>query len=203
LQGLLAEELAQLHSRGSIDYPEIPDLGPLPASSPTPEHSELESASEEDDDSDSDDSEQEDEPDGEDEDEYSEKGKGAASSEGAGRRATRKSRTAKDGSPQESVEQKGTTSSSEATPKPNAVPKKRKRGRPPKIDTPEEARIRTVLRAIRKVKDEDGRQLFLEFERLPDPAQYPDYYTEIEKPIALNTITVAQFGFILLILEKD
>lgn len=45
------------------------------------------------------------------------------------------------------------------------------------------------MRAIRKVKDSDGRQLFLEFEKLPDPEQYPDYYKEIKKPIALDNIT--------------
>lgn len=38
----------------------------------------------------------------------------------------------------------------------------------------------------------DGRQLFLEFEKLPDPEQYPDYYKEIKKPIALDHITVPQ-----------
>jgi chromatin structure-remodeling complex subunit RSC1/2 len=80
--------------------------------------------------------------------------------------------------------------SSGETPKTDDVPKRRKRGRPPKIDTPEEARIRSILRAIRKVKDEDGRQLFTEFEKLPDQEQYPDYYNEIKKPIALDQITV-------------
>ena len=78
------------------------------------------------------------------------------------------------------------------TPKPenSEVPRKRKRGRPPKIDTPEEARIRSILRTVRKVKDSDGRQLFLEFEKLPDQELYPDYYNEIKKPIALDFISV-------------
>jgi hypothetical protein len=68
----------------------------------------------------------------------------------------------------------------------------RRRGRPPRIDTPEEARIRAILHAIKNVKDKNGRLLFLGFEKLPDEEQYPDYYKEIKRPIALNDITVLQ-----------
>lgn len=68
------------------------------------------------------------------------------------------------------------------------VPKKRKRGRPPNIDTPEEASIRAILESMREVKDSDGRQLFLEFETLPDQDQHPDYYKEIKQ--AMDGITV-------------
>ncbi|KAG5438312.1 hypothetical protein PCANB_002800 [Pneumocystis canis] len=45
---------------------------------------------------------------------------------------------------------------------------KRKRGRPPKVDTPDEARMKVVLRVIRKEKDERGRTLFTWFEKFPD-----------------------------------
>ena len=63
----------------------------------------------------------------------------------------------------------------------------RKRGRPPKVDTPDEARVKTVLRAARKLR-EGGRILFTHFDRLPDGAQYPDYYQIITNPIAVDTI---------------
>ena len=106
---------------------------------------------------------------------------------------TRTRRTATGGSASAEDKKETSTKPSEDTPKPDAeaAPRKRKRGRPPKIDTPEEARIRAILRAIRKVKDSDGRQLFLEFEKLPDEQQYPDYYKEIKRPIALDNITVS------------
>ena len=128
-----------------------------------------------------------------DEDEYNEKGVNIDSSKArstrlrARRTAPLKSDSADgDGKKDESARP------GDDNPKPeNELPRKRKRGRPPKIDTPEEARIRSILRTVRKVKDSDGRQLFLEFEKLPDQELYPDYYNEIKKPIALDFITVA------------
>jgi len=190
----LEEELKGLQAKGFIESANIPDLGPIPQSSPVsaPESdpgsdSESESNSEED--------EEDDDGaiDDDDDEEYNEKvaKKAAAAAERATRRSTRRSLGAEGGSEPPSTEDKKDDSgaNSDETPKPD-VPKKRKRGRPPKIDTPEEARIRAILRAIRKVKDEDGRQLFLEFEKLPDPDQYPDYYKEIKKPLALDNITV-------------
>ena len=71
-----------------------------------------------------------------------------------------------------------------------AATEKRKLRRPPRINTPEEARIRSILHAIKHVKDDSGRLLFLGFEKLPDEEQYPDYYKEIKRPIALSDITV-------------
>lgn len=53
---------------------------------------------------------------------------------------------------------------------------KRKRGRPPKVDTPDEARMKIVLRVIRKEKDERGRTLFTWFEKFPD-----DKFTQTNK----------------------
>jgi chromatin structure-remodeling complex subunit RSC1/2 len=191
----LVDELKQLHARGYIDSPTLPDLGPIPASSPVSARSGTAGASTDESDSDSD-SEESDEDvpaDGEEEDEYAEKGATKEASARASKR-TRTRRTKEgSGSPSPSDKKEESGVQSEETPKPDAaaVPaKKRKRGRPPKIDTPEEARIRSVLRAIRKVKDKDGRQLFLEFEKLPDQEQYPDYFKEIKRPIALDNITV-------------
>lgn len=169
----------------------MPDLGPIPQSSPVsaPESepgSDSQSESNSEEDEEDDDGAMDDE-----DDEYNEKERKKAAADRATRRSTRRSSGAEGGSEGPSTEDKKDDSgaNSDETPKPD-IPKKRKRGRPPKIDTPEEARIRAILRAIRKVKDDDGRQLFVEFEKLPDPDQYPDYYKEIKKPLALDNITV-------------
>lgn len=210
LENLLAEELNQLKEWGYIESAEIPDLGPLPASSPVSVGSKRDggSSSEEDEtDSNSEDDEDEDEEDvavdEDDEDEYNEKGvKTVPTRSGLRTRTSRHSLTKADS---EALDDKKRASakSSDNAPRPNKeIPRKRKRGRPPKIDTPEEARIRAILRAVRKVKDDDGRQLFLEFERLPDPQLYPDYYREIKKPIALDDITVCRSATFLTV-EKN
>lgn len=192
----MQEELKLLQARGYVENASIPDLGPLPPSSPVSARSDSPEGSSDESDSDSNsDSEDEAEDDAggaeDDEEEYAEKGTKADSVTRTVRPRTR--RTTAGGST--SAEDKKETSArpSENTPKPGAeaAPRKRKRGRPPKIDTPEEARVRAILRAIRKVKDSDGRQLFLEFEKLPDQEQYPDYYKEIKRPIALDHITVS------------
>jgi chromatin structure-remodeling complex subunit RSC1/2 len=176
----------------------IPDLGPIPQSSPISSKSGGDGASSRDSDdssgSESDSDEEDEEDDGaideDDEDEYNEKsGRKAGDAARASRPRTRRSLSGKDAG-EGGKKDDSTRVSSDETPKTDDVPKQRKRGRPPKIDTPEEARIRSILRAIRKVKDDDGRQLFTEFEKLPDPDQYPDYYNEIKKPIALDQITV-------------
>lgn len=192
----MKDELQQLHERGFIESAEVPELGPLPASSPVSVHSKEEEPSSDESDSDSNSDEDDDDDagavDDDEEDEYAEKG---AKKDGTPRTSlrprTRRAAT-KSSSPSAEDKKDPSTKSSENTPKPETeiAPKKRKRGRPPKIDTPEEARIRSILRAIRKVKDSDGRHLFLEFEKLPDQDLYPDYYKEIKRPIALDHITV-------------
>jgi len=63
-----------------------------------------------------------------------------------------------------------------------------KRGRPPKVFTPVEARIYSLLQGLRKLKDPDGGLLIAPFEKLPDKASNPDYYTTIANPMALDTI---------------
>ena len=184
-----------LQARGYVENATIPDLGPIPQSSPVSAHSDSPERSSDDSDSDSNsDSVNEAGDDAaaadDDEDEYAEKDTKAESVTRTTRPRTRRTATA--GSTTGDDKKETSSRPSEDTPKPDAeaAPRKRKRGRPPKIDTPEEARIRAILRAIRKVKDSDGRQLFLEFEKLPDEEQYPDYYKEIKRPIALDHITV-------------
>lgn len=64
----------------------------------------------------------------------------------------------------------------------------KKRGRPPKVFTPLEARIQAVLKGLRRFKNESGQLRIHQFERLPDKAELPDYYAAIRNPIALDTI---------------
>ncbi|KAK4156835.1 hypothetical protein C8A00DRAFT_40741 [Chaetomidium leptoderma] len=64
----------------------------------------------------------------------------------------------------------------------------KKRGRPPKVFTPLEARIQVILKGLRRFKNENGQLRILSFERLPDKAELPDYHTAIRNPIALDTI---------------
>lgn len=51
-----------------------------------------------------------------------------------------------------------------------------------------EARIKAVLKGIRKLKGPGSQLKVRHFERLPDKATYPDYYMEIREPIAIDII---------------
>ena len=63
----------------------------------------------------------------------------------------------------------------------------KRRGRPPKVETPDEARMKNILKAIRKVKR--GEELIYEpFEKLPNAAEYPDYYEHIKNPMSIALV---------------
>lgn len=64
----------------------------------------------------------------------------------------------------------------------------KKRGRPPKVFTPTEARINAVLRGLRKPRDKENQLRILQFEKLPDKQAYKEYYDTIKNPIALDQI---------------
>ncbi len=64
----------------------------------------------------------------------------------------------------------------------------KKRGRPPKVHTPMEARINTLLKGLRKFKNPGGDLKILHFEKLPDKSLMPEYYQEIKQPIAMDLI---------------
>lgn len=64
----------------------------------------------------------------------------------------------------------------------------KRRGRPPKVFTPVEARIYSLLQGLRKLKHTNGDLLIYPFEKLPDKTSNPDYYTTIANPIALDLI---------------
>jgi chromatin structure-remodeling complex subunit RSC1/2 len=64
----------------------------------------------------------------------------------------------------------------------------KKRGRPPKVDTPMEARIKNVLKGIRKPKNAQGDLMIHNFEKLPDKGTLPEYYADVKEPIAIEII---------------
>jgi chromatin structure-remodeling complex subunit RSC1/2 len=66
---------------------------------------------------------------------------------------------------------------------------KKRRGRPPKVDTPMEARIKNVLKGLRKLRNDDGLMIY-NFEKLPERSAMPEYYEYIKKPMSIDQIKV-------------
>lgn len=64
----------------------------------------------------------------------------------------------------------------------------KKRGRPPKVHTPMEARINALLKGLRKFKNPNGELKIVHFEKMPDKSVMPEYYQEIKNPIAMDVI---------------
>ncbi|KAH9904583.1 hypothetical protein F4778DRAFT_770478 [Xylariomycetidae sp. FL2044] len=65
---------------------------------------------------------------------------------------------------------------------------RKRRGRPPKVLTPLEARIHSLLKGLRKFKHSDNELFIAPFERLPDKQATPDYFATIKNPIAMDLI---------------
>ncbi|KAI9843093.1 MAG: hypothetical protein M1837_006639 [Sclerophora amabilis] len=65
---------------------------------------------------------------------------------------------------------------------------RKKRGRPPRVDTPMEARVKAVLKGLRKFKGSGGELKVSHFERLPDKGLMPEYFAEIKNPMAIDLI---------------
>lgn len=165
IRGLMQKEFQQLVEQNviSAEVATFPDLGEIPPASPRP----LEE--EEDDDDDDDDDDEDDEMDDSDDDSAKKKRKRGPRSIAA---IAKRDGTSKDDG------QKG-----------DADPRKR-RGRPPRVDTPMEARIKAVLKGIRKHKNDAGHIMIHQFEKLPDKATMPEYYSEVKEPIAIELIKV-------------
>ena len=144
---------------------ELPDLGEIPdvEDSPPPEPAEEEDAEVEEDEEEEDEDEEEDDTDDE---RPRRKGKKA------GRRSS--ALVKREGK----VDDIGKDDPKE----------QKKRGRPPKVHTPMEARINTLLKSMRKFKHPGGELMILPFEKLPDKTAMPDYYQEIKNPIAMDLI---------------
>ncbi|KAK3348119.1 hypothetical protein B0H65DRAFT_508072 [Neurospora tetraspora] len=64
----------------------------------------------------------------------------------------------------------------------------KKHQRPPKVLTPQEARIQALLKGLRKFKNENGHVRINHFQRLPDKSESPGYYAAVRNPIALDMI---------------
>ncbi|KAL8808433.1 MAG: hypothetical protein Q9200_004266 [Gallowayella weberi] len=165
IKGVMEKEFTQLAKEKIISAEDaiLPDLGEIPPASPRPVEEEEEEEEEEDDEDD-----EEEEADDSDE-------------EGGKRKRRRGPRslaaiTKRDGATKEDA-QKGADSD----------PRK-KRGRPPRVDTPMEARIKAVLKGIRKHKNDTGQIMIHQFEKLPDKTAMPEYYHEIKEPIAIEII---------------
>lgn len=144
----------------------MPDLGEIPPPSPR--------GPGEDGADDDDDEDEEDEEDGDESDD-----------EGGRRRRRRRRSSAT------AAKREGGARGEDGT-KGQEVDSRKKRGRPPRVDTPLEARIKAVLKGLRKFKAPSGEIKIIHFEKLPDKAQYPGYFTEIKQPLALDMIKVRE-----------
>ena len=148
----------------------LPDLGEIPP----PDDDDV--------DEDDDEDEDEDEDDSDDEDGTKRRKKrrvGAGAGAGAGPRASTAGQADALGV--------GVENSQKSSDRANA---RKKRGRPPRVDTPMEARIKSILKGLRKLRDANGEMKIAHFEKLPDKAAMPEYFVEIQNPLAVDTIKV-------------
>ncbi|KAL8873801.1 MAG: hypothetical protein Q9174_000787 [Haloplaca sp. 1 TL-2023] len=164
IKGVMEKELLRLAEEKIISQAEatFPDLGEIPPASPRPTEEE-----------------EEDEEDEEDEDEDEE---GDDSEDGGAKRKRRRGPRSlaaiskREGAPKDDAQKGG-----------DSDPRKR-RGRPPRVDTPMEARIKAVLKGIRKFKNDMGQIMIHQFEKLPEKTAMPEYYQEVKEPIAVDII---------------
>ncbi|KAM7196321.1 hypothetical protein V8F33_006230 [Rhypophila sp. PSN 637] len=161
LQQVFKDKLDEMVKKGQITAAEaeLPDLGPLPEFEDSPPPDEEEEEEEE---------EEEDEEEDEDEEDDD------SDDEGGRRRKRRRG-----GRPSRGGRRNRDDDDDDAH---------KRRGRPPKVLTPLEARINELLRGLRRFKNESGQLRILHFERLPDKSELPDYYTAIRNPMALDLI---------------
>ncbi|EFY99538.1 Bromo adjacent like protein [Metarhizium robertsii ARSEF 23] len=160
LREIFHEQLQKLVAKGDIapDDAKLPDLGELPPVEDSP------SLPSEDEDEEDEDESSDDEDESSDDDERQRKRRRARS---RGRQSFVR--------PKEPDEDKEDDAY-------------KKRGRPPMVQTPTEARISSILRSLRKFKDDEGNLLVTPFEKLPDKTTMADYYQSISNPIALDNI---------------
>ena len=179
---LIIKNLVELEFRKLADLkiiePEVailPDLGEIPPADPQP----LEIQDEEEDDEDEDD--EDDEADESDDD------------EGGKRKRKRGPR------PSTGISKREGGSKDDIGLKSNELGTKKKRGRPPRVDTPMEARIKAVLKGVRKPKNDLGQIMIHHFERLPDKGTMPEYFAEVKEPIAIELIKVCSLFVVFLV----
>jgi chromatin structure-remodeling complex subunit RSC1/2 len=156
----LHEELQKLVTKGEItpDEAELPDLGELPPAEDSPPPDR--------DDEDMDEELEEEDDEEEDDDDSDDNG--------------HRRRSRRRGRPSISRRDRDDGARDEESYK--------KRGRPPKVLTPMEARIYAVIKGLRKFKNDDGELRIVPFEKLPDKVQNPEYYHVVANPLALDNI---------------
>ncbi|KAL8675394.1 MAG: hypothetical protein Q9168_000225 [Polycauliona sp. 1 TL-2023] len=166
IKGVIERELKQLAQEKIISAQDalLPDLGEIPPASPRP-------AEEEEDDEDEDDEDDEEEEEAED----------SVEEEGGKRKRRRGPRS------QTALMKRDATSREDGQKGTDSDPRK-KRGRPPRVDTPMEARIKAILKGMRKFKNDSGQTMIHQFEKLPDKVAMPEYYQEIKEPVAIEIV---------------
>lgn len=166
LRQVFHDELRKLAEKQQISEQEatLPDLGELP---PVEESPSRESEAAIFDDGDAEEDEESDDDDDDDDDEYETGDEGPAR-----KRGSRKYSSA-------GHQDRGGEMDDDS---------RKRRGRPPMVMTPIEARISSVLKGLRKFKASDGSLLITPFEKLPDRNIMADYYKIITNPIALDNI---------------
>ncbi|KAL8784441.1 MAG: hypothetical protein Q9213_003964 [Squamulea squamosa] len=164
IKSVMEREFRQLAEEKIITVQDaiLPDLGEIPPASPRP------AEDEEEDDEDDDEDDEEDEVD-------------ESEEEGGKRKRRRGPRSLA------AITKRDATTKEDAQKSGDSDPRK-KRGRPPRVDTPMEARIKAVLKGIRKFKNDSGQIMIHQFEKLPDKTTMPEYYQEIKEPIAIEII---------------
>lgn len=165
LQETLESELKKLVENKVVTEEDaaIPDLGPIPEGS---EPEATPNGSDQEDNDEQEDNEEEDEEE-EEEDEEDEEDEDDAKTRKRNKRLNRAEKV-------------------DATA--NSMNPRRKRGRPPRVDTPMEMRIKNVIKGLRRVKDENNNSKVKEFDKLPDPKAVPHYYTMIQQPISIEMV---------------
>ncbi|KAF4537579.1 Chromatin structure-remodeling complex protein rsc1 [Lasiodiplodia theobromae] len=143
------------------DEAKIPYLGEIPTyEDPAPEEPEEEEEEEEEEDDEEDDEE--------DEDEKPRRKRGGPRSTAA--------ITKREGGGKDDTKEKAA----------NDAESRKKRGRPPRVDTPMEARIKAIMKAIRKPRNDQNQLMVSHFERVPDKSVMPEYHNEIKYPMAMD-----------------
>ncbi|KAI9723736.1 MAG: hypothetical protein M1812_001036 [Candelaria pacifica] len=167
LKSLVQSELAKLVEKGIVseEATTFPDLGEIPVASPRAVEEEEEEEDEEDEEDDDDE-----EADDSDDD-------GRRRKKRRGPRSTATTAKRERGGSKDDGGQKG-----------NDAESRKKRGRPPRVDTPMELRIKAVLRGVRKFKNVVGQMKCIHFEKLPDKGAMPEYFEEIKVPMATEVI---------------
>ena len=168
IKGIFEREFKALADQEIISHEVavLPDLGELPpVETPFPVEEDEDEEDEDDEDDEDDDDESDD--------------------EGGKRKRKRGSRsTAAITKREGGTKEEGLQKSNDADPR-------KRRGRPPRVDTPMESRIKNVLKSIRKFKNGSGQITIHQFEKLPDKTIMPEYYIEIKEPMAIEQIKVS------------